>query len=154
MLEKISKASKTQKIIWVLAIFSLIITSVITWYLVIYQKIAKEAADWTAILISNYGIGGLLISFVARFVPFFLFWIGWVVVSRKSVRRYMFVLAFSMLFFVQLLIDLIHDLLAFGFNSYILLPLLTDPIIVIMSSVLIALLSIGWVLIQTTKKGK
>jgi hypothetical protein len=57
-----------------------------------------------------------------------------------------------MLFFVALFIDLIHDLLVFGFNSDILLPLLTDPLTIVLTSILIGLLSIGWVLVQTTKR--
>jgi len=64
----------------------------------------------------------------------------------------MITLASSMMFFAALFINLIHDLLVFGFNSDILLPLLTDSLTIVLTNILIGLLSIGWALIQITKR--
>lgn len=124
MLEKLSRASNVQLAVLLIIVLSVVFTSLITWELVVHRGEAGELADITSVLISEYEAWGILISSLVRLLFLLPFWIGWALIPQKKtgltyLHKLLFAIAFgfTLAFFVTSFLDLVHDVLVFGFGS-------------------------------------
>lgn len=145
----LKRASGLQKALLIVTIISLIGTLVLTWDLVIRREVLREAVSWTGTLVEKYGGLGIVFNALIRGLLFLGFWIGWVLLSSEgeSDRGHVFVRFsnsfFTLIFFAQNFLSLIHDLLFWFFRSTVLLSALENHLFLILL-VAVSLVTAAW----------